>query len=208
MHVSVYACHLSLLLTCWSSSSLSFAFGIDLRGEWILIAQRNAVYHRDPNSQQQTSRLSKEQRCAEEAHGRTPVHGRTAHIEGEPGDHVVHQDAKVVTEEGAGDTEGPGARQHQDIAARDQGVRRGLGIDGEQQRVRGLLRDGGLVEPVADDAQGEDGRGEGVAASQGVAAEELCQDFVVVFLASDDTVPYPLVLALQQEVSLCMVGYH
>jgi hypothetical protein len=46
--------------------------------------------------------------------------------------------------------------------------------------VRWLLAEGGLVEPVADEAEGEDGRGEGVAGCLGAAAEEVRQDLVVV----------------------------
>lgn len=56
--------------------------------------------------------------------------------------------------------------------------------------MRGLLRDGGLVQEVADETQREDGGGEGVASILRVAAEELRQDLVVVFLAGDDTATF------------------
>jgi len=46
--------------------------------------------------------------------------------------------------------------------------------------VAGLLAQGALVEAVADETQGEDGDGEGVAAVKGVAAGELGENFVVV----------------------------
>lgn len=38
-----------------------------------------------------------------------------------------------------------------------------------------------MVQVVAEDAEGEDGYGKGIAAQAGVAAEELGYDFVVVF---------------------------
>jgi hypothetical protein len=43
-----------------------------------------------------------------------------------------------------------------------------------------LLRDGGLEEVVAEDAEGEDGGGEGVAGGDGAPSEEVGEDLVVV----------------------------
>lgn len=45
----------------------------------------------------------------------------------------------------------------------------------------GLVAEGTLVEQVADDAEGEDGGGEEVAGSLGLAAEQAGEDLVVVF---------------------------
>lgn len=47
--------------------------------------------------------------------------------------------------------------------------------------MRGLRAEGAFVEDVAEDAEGEDGDGEAVAAVVGVAACELGEDLVVVF---------------------------
>lgn len=44
-----------------------------------------------------------------------------------------------------------------------------------------LAAQGALVEGIADQAQGEDGQGEAIAAVEGVAARELREGFVVVF---------------------------
>ena len=146
----------------------------------VLKRQCHQVYKDNPSRQQDTRRLSKQQRRTQEAHRATPVHRRTRHIEREPSDHLIHEDAEVVAQEGACDTEGPGGGDDEDVAARDEGVGGGLDGEGEEERVGTLLGDGGLEEVVAEDAEGEDGGGEGVAGGDGAPSEEVGEDLVVV----------------------------
>lgn len=47
--------------------------------------------------------------------------------------------------------------------------------------MRGLDAESALVDGVAEDAEGEDGEGQAVAAVEGVAAGELGEGFVAVF---------------------------
>lgn len=52
--------------------------------------------------------------------------------------------------------------------------------------MRGLLAEGSLVDGVSQDAEGEDGEGEAIAAVETVAAGELGDGFVVVFSSRGD----------------------
>lgn len=167
---------------------LALALGIDLTRKRILKPQREHIHNIHPPRQQQARGLAKPERRPQEAHRRPPVHRRAAHVEGEPRDHLVHQDAKVVAQERARDAERPRARDDEDVAGGEEQHGGELGERVQEQRVRGLLGDGGLVEEVADEAEREDGGREGVAGVLGVAAEELGEDLVVVFLAGDDAV--------------------
>jgi hypothetical protein len=49
-----------------------------------------------------------------------------------------------------------------------------LDVDTIEERMRGLLGDGALVDVVADHAEGEDGGSEGIASDLGVSTKELC----------------------------------
>jgi hypothetical protein len=93
---------------------------------------------------------------------------------------VVHEDAKVVAEEGASDAEGPGGGNDESVAAGEEGVGSGLDVNGLEGRMGGLLVDGTVEKGVADEAEAEDCSGQGVAGSLGAAAEEVCEDLVVV----------------------------
>lgn len=155
--------HLSLLLSGLSSGSLALPLGVDARSEGILEPQGQDVNDQHLKGQQNTSRLAVEQGASEEAHGRAPVHGRAGDVEGEAGDHLVHQDAKVVAEEGTSDTESPGRGEDEDVATCEERVGSGLDIDRLEQRVGGLLVNGRVVEPVTDKTQPEDGSSERIA---------------------------------------------
>jgi len=159
---------------------LALALGVDFGRERVLEAQGHDVHEEHPECQREAGWLGKEKRGAQEAHRGAPVHGRTDDVEWEPGDHLVHEDAKVIAQKGAGDAEAPCRRDDKRVAEGDEGVGRGLGVDARQQWVRGLLANGGLVEEVAEEAEREDGRGETVAGCAGASAKQVREKLVVV----------------------------
>lgn len=169
-----------LLALLLARSTLPFPLGIDLGGEGVLEAQRDLVHKVDPGREHYAGGAAVDERGAQEAHGGAVVHGRVGEIEGKAGDDVIHQDAEVVAQEGAGDAQRPCRRDDQDISSGDQGVAGVRGDVGLEQRVRRLVAQGALVEQVAHDADREDGRGEGVAGRLGAAAEELGKDLVAI----------------------------
>lgn len=165
---------LVLLLARLGSSPLAIALGINLRRKRILKAQRNRVNNVHQSREQNTSRLAKQQRSAQEAHRRASVHGRSRNVKRESGNHFIHEEAEIVAQKCAPDAQAPCRGNDEDVAARDEGVCSRLRVGAQQERVRWLLGDGRLVEPVADDAEREDGCGERVVGDGGVAAKELC----------------------------------
>lgn len=174
------SCALFLLL---AGSPLALPLCVDLRREGVLELQRHGVDSPDPDREQNAGGLCKQQGRAEEAHRRANIHGRTNDIEGKAGDHVIQQDPEVIAQEGSRDAELPRRRDDKGVTQGYERVGGGLGVGREEERVRRLFGDGGLVDVVADDAEGEDCGCEGVAGCHGAAAEELGEDFVVVFLA-------------------------
>lgn len=44
-----------------------------------------------------------------------------------------------------------------------------------------LVPKGTLIESIAEETEGEDCRGEGIAGQTGIAIEQLCKDFVMIF---------------------------
>ncbi len=172
-----------LLVLPLGRGTLPVPLGIDRGGEGVLVAQGDLVDDEDPGAQQDAGGLAVQQGGADEAGRRAIVHGGVGDVEGEAGDHVVHEDAKVVAEEGARDAERPRRRHHQDVAAGEQPVREPLDAVLVEGRVRRLLAQRALIQVVADEAQREDGGGQGVAGGLGAAAEELGKDLIVVFLA-------------------------
>lgn len=159
---------------------------IDLGRKGILEPQRNLIRHPHQPRQQQTRRFPKPQRRPGKAHRAAVIHRRRRHVEREPGHHLIHEDAEVIPQVRPRDPEGPHAREDEDIAAGDEGDGEALRERGLQERVRGLGAQGAFVEGVAQDAEREDGEGEGVAAVERFAAGELGEGFVVVFAAGGD----------------------
>lgn len=132
-------------------------------------------------SEDDAGRLSEQQGGTQEAHGRAVVHGGVGDVEGETGDNVVHQDAEVITQEGARDTKLPCGGNDEKVAKTQEGIG-GVGDQGTLEgRVRGLVTQGALVEEVADEAETEDGGSKGVASGLGVAAERAGDELVAVF---------------------------
>lgn len=170
-----------------SSRPLALPLSIDARSKGVLEAQRNKVHEQHPDSQQDTSWLAKDKRGAQETHGRAIVHGRIGDVEREPGDHVVHQDAEVVSQKGTRDAQRPGRGDDEGVTGREEGIADVGGQRALESRVRGLVTEGALVEAVADEADGEDCRGEGVAGCSGVAAEDAGQEVSAVFSSCDNT---------------------
>lgn len=174
--------HTPLQLLLPTILPLALPLGIDLARERILKGQSNFVHDKDQRRQHDARRLTKPQRRAQEAHRAAVVHRRVRDAEREPRHHVVHQDAEVVAQVRARDAQRPHARQHEHVAGPDERHGQRLRHGRLQQRVRGLTAQRALVHGVADDAEREDGHGQRVAAVQAVAARELGDGLVVVFL--------------------------
>lgn len=162
---------LRLLTPLLSRRLLPIPLGVDLGGEGVLVAQGDVVDEEDPRGDEDTRGLRIVERHTEEAHGGAVVHGRVGDVEGEARDDVIHQDAEVVAEEGAGDAEGPGGGDDEDIPGEDEGVGGELHGGSVEKGVGGLLAEGFLVEEIADEAEREDGEGEEVAGDLGVTSE-------------------------------------
>lgn len=163
---------LKLLLGLVASlGSLLLALSIDGGGEWVLERNGNSVDDEDPKSEENTSGLSVEKSGSEEAERRTVIHRRAGDVEGEASDHLVLEDAKVVTKEGALDTQLPSGRGDQEIANGEERIGSVLEIFTLESWVRWLITESALVEEVANKAKSEDGHSEGIARYISVAAE-------------------------------------
>lgn len=92
----------------------------------LLKLQCNPISHIDQNSQKHTCGLAVPQRRSHEAHRAAPVHGTSRHIERESSDHIIHQDAKVISQVCACNAEGPHGGEDEDIAAGEEGKGEGL----------------------------------------------------------------------------------
>ena len=162
--------------------ALPVPLGVDAGGEGVLVGEGDLVDEEDPGGEEQAGGLGVEEGGADEAAGGAVVHGGVGDVEGEAGDDAVHEDAEVVAEEGAGDAEGPGRRDDQHVAARQQAVRQPAHLRPVlQQPVRRLRPQRPLVQEVAHQPQREDGRRQRVARRLRPPAEEPGQDLVVVF---------------------------
>lgn len=180
---------------------LRITLGVDASGEGVLEAQGNEIDKQHPDGQKNTGRLAKDEGGAQEAHGRAVVHGRVGDVEGEARDHVVHQDAEVVAQEGSRDAQGPCRRDDEDVAGGEEGVADVCGQRSLESWVRGLVAQGALVEGVADEAEGENGCGEGVAGCFGIAAEGTGHEVGAVFSTRDDAGVGMLVLRFMSKGS-------
>lgn len=113
---------LFLLLARFLSFSLLVTLGVDGGREVVFVAQRDLVYNIYPRSQHKSSGLAKQQRSAQEAQGRSCVHWRASHVEGETSHHFVKQDAKVVAQESSSDTQSVSRTDDQEVTKGKQGV--------------------------------------------------------------------------------------
>lgn len=172
---------LFLLLARFGRLTLALTFGVNPSSERVLEPQGDDVHDEHADGQRNTSRLAKDEGGSQKVHRRAPVHRGRCHVEGEASHHLVHQDAKVVAQEGARDAQAPRRRDDKDVAEDEQGVSGSLRVQRLQKRVRWLLRQGRLVQPIAEEAQREDGHGEGIAGRVGSAPKQPGQDLVVVF---------------------------
>lgn len=99
---------------------------------------------------------------------------------------MVHEDAKVVSEVCACDSECPHGGEDKDVSGDEEGSGECFyGGDGEEL-VRGLVLECGVVEVVTEDAEGEDGQSEEVAAKVSVAVEDACNRLIPVLVLGDD----------------------
>lgn len=90
------------------------------------------------------------------------VHGRAGDVERESGHGRIHQDTEVVTQVGASDAQSPHTGEDEHIPDSEQ-------AHGEIRLVDGLVEWLGLesffVQPVTEEAQGEDCEAKGIASS-------------------------------------------
>lgn len=70
-----------------------------------LESERNGIHHPNQHTHRQTHRGPIYQRPSHKRHCRSDIHRVVQHVERETGDAGRHEDAKVVAEVGAGDTE-------------------------------------------------------------------------------------------------------
>lgn len=153
-----------VLLSPLGLCALLLALLVDASRERVLEAKRNKVDHQHLDGQEHTGRLSVPERRSEEAQGRAVVHWRIGNVEGEAGDAGIHQDTEVVAEIGAGEAEGPHTGDNENISGEEEPDGDVLDESCLEIWVSWLATEGLLVEVVAEDAEGEDGCSEEVAA--------------------------------------------
>lgn len=148
----------------------------------------NGVHGEDKDGDQDAGWFGEPQGGSQEGEGGAVVHWVVGDIEWEVGDSVVHEDAKVVAQVGASDTEGPHGGQNEDVAPGEAGSAQSL----EQWLVKiwthWLLAQCLLIQIVSEDTQREDGSGQNVAAQVSVTASKLGQNLLAV-LESSHNVP-------------------
>lgn len=172
--------HSPNLLGVLASSTFAVSLGIDASSEGVLIAQGNLVDDEDPDSQQDTGGLAVDEGGAEEAHGGTIVHRGVGNAEGEASHDAVHQNAEVVTEERAGNTQLPCRREHENVATCHEGVSDIGHRIGREKWVGWLEAQGPFVEKITENAERKDGGSQTVACSLRTSASELGEDLVLV----------------------------
>lgn len=111
----------------------------------LLVTQRNQIHHQYLGGQQDAHRLPIQNGSAQKRHGRPVIHRRARDVERERLDNVVHQDAKVIAQVSAGNSECPHAAQHEDVATSDQRVRDVIRGGALEQRVRRLRTESSLI---------------------------------------------------------------
>lgn len=153
-----------VLLSPSGLCALLLALLVDASREWILEAKRDKVDNQHLDGQEHTGRLSVPESCSEEAQGGAVVHWRIGNVEWEASDAGVHQDTEVVAEIGAGEAKGPHAGDNENISGEEESE----GDVGDEGRLESwvgwLATESLLVQVVAEDAKGEDGCSEEVAA--------------------------------------------
>lgn len=161
--------------------------GLGQLGDVPLEAQCDRIGHPHDDAEQETGGLGVPQGDGDKVGGAADVH-RVAHdIKREAGHHLVHEDAKVVAEVGAGHAQHPHGRHDEHAAERKQRDRHCT-----HRRVleRGVGRLEGqcvVVQVVAQDTQRKDGHREDVASKIGPVAQQSRQRAVVVFCVSRAT---------------------
>lgn len=182
----LFGSNLELLLAGTGSlGPLLVALGVDGGSKGVLELDSDNVDEENPSSQKKTGGLAVKQSGAEEAHSGAIVHGSAGDIEGEAGNDAIHQNAKVVTEEGAGDTQAQCRGDDEEVAETEKGIGGIVDVGTLEERVRGLVTEGALVEKVADEAEAEDGGGQEVAGYLGIAAESAGEELGAVFCGGD-----------------------
>ena len=118
----------------------------------------------------------------DKAHRAAPVHGIGHNVERESSDHVVHEDAKVVSQVCSRDAERPHGAEHKHVSGKEE--RRSSGAHSRvlEERVGGLGLECLVVHMVTQDAQRKDGHGKQVAAQVATPSEHLGDRLVVVLV--------------------------
>lgn len=111
------------------------------------------------------------------------VHGVVGDIEWEVGDSVVHEDAEVIAQVGAGDTESPHGGQDEYVAPGEAGSAQGLDQWLVEIWTHWLFAQCLFIQVVSEDTEREDGSSQNVAAQISVTASKLGQNLLIVFEA-------------------------
>ncbi|KAL1842236.1 hypothetical protein VTJ49DRAFT_5714 [Mycothermus thermophilus] len=170
-----------LVLLAGGLRALLITLGVDGLGEGVLELDGDEVHGQDVQRQKEAGGLAVQEGSAEEAHGRAIVHRGVGDVEGEARHDAVHEDPEVVAQVGAGDAQLVGGRDDEDVADGQEGIGDVLGQVRLEGWVRGLVAQGALIEVVAEEAEREDGDGEGVACQLAVAPEEAGEELGAVF---------------------------
>lgn len=134
-----------LLAFCSLGLPLLVPLGVNSCREWVLEGQGNLVHHKDNTSQDNARWLAEPECTAEETHGAAVIHWCIRHVKGESGDHVIHEDAEIVAEVGARDSESPHRREYEDVTAGQESICKRVRERCLEERVAGLCAEGAFI---------------------------------------------------------------
>lgn len=164
MSWSIDSLQLSNLSFLFAARSLLCRRRVNLSSERSLETESNGVCDDDDECQDETSWLAEPECDSGEAHAASPVHWIGDDIEWESSDNVVHEDSKVVSQVGSGDSESPHGRKHKDISGEDKSCSE-VFHDGQVEKwVLRLIFERVVVKVITNDTKRENGSCEEVAA--------------------------------------------
>ena len=85
---------------------LFFSFCVNLACERVFELESPKVYKEDVNGQERSGWSPIQKTCSQETHRASPVHRRAGDVEWKTRYGLIHQDAKIVAQEGAGNAQG------------------------------------------------------------------------------------------------------
>ena len=163
-----------------SSNLLSLPF-LTRKVNSLFKLQRDSIHNKDLRRQHQPGHLPKVQTRGQEIQRRSPIHRRNRNVEREPLNFLIHQDPEVISQKRPRDPETIVARQDERVANNKQDDTKSWQVN---RRVERLVRESFREERVAEEAEGEDGSAEEVAARVR-GFEEVGQEACAVFVLSD-----------------------